>query len=106
MRLPGVALKQNPAHRGAPTRALRSKSAQTLTDRLLRPIVATLENAASELANANKDEFTLVPINPLRAVVVLESIPASMALLDPSSALYAQKRPVCARTLACCARDG
>lgn len=74
--------KAKPAHRGAPTRALRSKSAQTLTDRLLRPIVATLENAASELANANKDEFTLVPINPLRAVVVLEVNPASMALLD------------------------
>lgn len=74
--------KVKSSRRSAPTRALRSKSAQTLTDRLLRPIVTTLENAASEIANANKDEFTLVPINPLRAVVVLEVNPASLALLD------------------------
>ncbi len=62
-----------------------------LADRLLSLVRSALTDAADELVRTKGEEFTLVPLNPVRVIVALSGGRDSMALLDVTSRLFAEK---------------
>ena len=79
---PAIAKRQRRKARRAAKGDSLGKATQSLADRLLRPIVSALQKAADQLADIPREEFTLVPVNPLRVVAVLDVSATSLALLD------------------------